>query len=137
MHRARSLVGAAILVVMGVMTTLFAPTAAATQDFGEWSSATRVEDSPGTDSAFNGPSLDGCPFISPDSKSFFMASNRPGGLGGIDIWVSTRQRASEPWGAPVNLGPTINSAGERLLPDHRPRREDLLLRVEPPRLLWW
>lgn len=105
-----------MVVVMGVMTTLSAPSAAMMDDLGQWSSATRVEASAGTDPAFTGPSLDGCPFISPDSKTFYMASNRSGGLGGIDIWVSTRARAGDPWGAPVNLGPSINSSANDFCP---------------------
>ena len=73
-----------------------------------WSPAIRVEDIPGTHPEFNGPTLDGCPFISADGRTFFMASTRPGGYGGIDIWVSTRMRNGR-WGEPVNLGPVINT----------------------------
>ena len=54
---------------------------------GAWTQAARVESIPGTSPAFNGASLDGCPFVSHDGKTFYMASNRTGGLGGIDIWV--------------------------------------------------
>jgi hypothetical protein len=35
---------------------------------------------------------------------------RAGGFGGADIWVTTRATISEPWGMPVNIGPTINSS---------------------------
>jgi Tol biopolymer transport system component len=82
---------------------------AAAGDFGPWSPALRVESLPGTHPDFNGPALDGCPFISPDGKSFYMASTRPGGLGGIDIWVSMRAGADDPWGAPINVGAPVNS----------------------------
>ena len=116
MRTARALVVAAVVVVMGVMTTLSAPSGAMMDDLGEWSPAARVEAAPGTDPAFNTPQLDGCPFISPDSKTFYMASTRPGGLGGIDIWVSTREGVDEPWGAPVNLGATINSPSNDFCP---------------------
>ena len=114
MRRTQALL--ALTVVIGVMTTLAAPSGAMMDDLGEWSTATRVESSAGTDPAFNTPSLDGCPFISPDGKAFYMASNRAGGVGGIDIWVSTRARAGDPWGAPVNLGPTINSSANDFCP---------------------
>jgi Tol biopolymer transport system component len=83
--------------------------------FGGWSSATRVEAS-GADPAFNGPSLDGCPFISRDGKSFYMASTRPGGMGGIDIWVSTRASVDDPWGAPVNAGAPVNTTANDFCP---------------------
>jgi len=51
--------------------------------------------------------------ISADGLSLFFISSRPGGNGGRDIWVTTRETTDEDWGTPVNLGPTINSsAGE-------------------------
>src|SRR5687767_6902633 len=85
-------------------------------DFGAWSPATRVEATPGTDPSFNGAALDGCPFISRDGKTFYMASNRSGGVGGIDIWVTTRESVDDPWGAPVNVGEPVNSAANDFCP---------------------
>lgn len=116
MRRSRGLLVGAVAILLGVVTALSAPGGAMMVDLGEWSTATRVEDAPGTDPAFNGPSLDGCPFVSPDSKTFFMASNRPGGLGGIDIWMSTRASAGDAWGAPVNLGTPVNSSANDFCP---------------------
>jgi len=115
MRRAIAVMVGAVL-AMGVLTTLSSPSGAMMDDFDSWSPATRVEAAPDTHPDFNGNLLDGCPFISPDSKTFYMASNRLGGFGGIDIYVSTRQRAGDPWGAPVNLGPTINSASNDFCP---------------------
>ncbi|GAG24989.1 unnamed protein product, partial [marine sediment metagenome] len=40
----------------------------------------------------------------------FCGSSRSGGVGGLDLWVATRPTASDPWGEPVNLGPTVNSS---------------------------
>lgn len=85
-------------------------------EFSLWSQAVRVESLPGTDPAFNTSSLDGCPLMSRDGKKFYMASNRPGGQGKIDIWVASRASESEPWGAPVNVGPPINSADDDFCP---------------------
>ena len=95
-----------------------APVAAAAMPntYSAWSPAVRVETIPGTDAAFNGAALDGCPFVSRDDKTFYMASNRTGGLGGIDIWVSTRASAGDPWGAPVNVGAPINSSANDFCP---------------------
>ena len=116
MSRARAMAVGVVVVLVGVVTTLSAPSAAMMHDLGDWSTATRVEAASGTDAAFNGPSLDGCPFIAPDGKTFYMASNRSGGLGGIDIWVSSRASSGDPWGAPVNLGAPINSASNDFCP---------------------
>jgi Tol biopolymer transport system component len=99
--------GAAVLCAAGL---------AGSSKFSDWSPATRVEDEAGTDPSFNGPDLDGCPFISRDGKSFYMASNRAGGLGGIDIWVATRSSEDDPWGAPVNVGAAVNSSANDFCP---------------------
>jgi hypothetical protein len=84
--------------------------------YSGWSPAVRVESLPGTDPSFNGPALDGCPFVSRSGKAFYMASTRPGGLGGIDIWVSTRAGTDDPWGAPVNVGEPVNSPANDFCP---------------------
>jgi Tol biopolymer transport system component len=49
------------------------------------------------------------PAIRRDGLEMFLASNRPGTLGNVDLWVSTRANTSDPWSTPVNLGPTVNS----------------------------
>jgi Tol biopolymer transport system component len=45
-----------------------------------------------------------------------MASTRPDGEGGIDIWMVTRASPDDPWGEPVNVGPPINSAANDFCP---------------------
>ena len=45
-----------------------------------------------------------------------MASNRPGGQGLLDIWVSNRESTDDPWGAPENLGAPVNSAADDFCP---------------------
>lgn len=49
--------------------------------------------------------------LSPDELSLYFGSDRPGGLGAFDIWVSRRACLECPWEEPVNVGPNINSAG--------------------------
>ena len=39
----------------------------------------------------------------------FFGSDRPGGLGGFDIWFSERESIEAPWSAPTNFGPSINT----------------------------
>lgn len=46
--------------------------------------------------------------ISPDGQLLFFASDRPGGYGGIDIYVSPKLKGDK-WGSPTNLGPKINT----------------------------
>ncbi len=50
------------------------------------------------------------PDISADDLALYFNSNRPGGVGGYDLWVTTRETIHDPWGTPVNLGPTVNSS---------------------------
>lgn len=101
-----------VLVALAVCTAALASAG----EFSAWSPATRVEAAPTTDPSFNGAALDGCPFISRDGRTFYMASNRPGGLGGLDIWVSTRATVGDPWGAPANVGAPVNSAANDFCP---------------------
>jgi hypothetical protein len=46
--------------------------------------------------------------ISADGKRLYFTSNRAGGFGNLDIYVSERD-ASGSWGTAVNLGPSINT----------------------------
>ncbi|WP_316788185.1 OmpA family protein [Pedobacter frigoris] len=48
------------------------------------------------------------PAISPDGSTLYFVSNRPGGIGGYDIWKSTLQHDGY-WSKPENLGPDINT----------------------------
>ena len=57
----------------------------------------------------NSPSYDSDVSISVDGLSLYFTSNRPGGSGSYDIWVTTRESVQDPWGEPVNLGPIVNS----------------------------
>jgi Tol biopolymer transport system component len=60
-------------------------------------------------SGINSPGPDFSPSISTDGRTLYFASGRPGNIGVIDIWVSTRSSLSDPWGPPKNLGPNVNS----------------------------
>ena len=48
--------------------------------------------------------------ISADGLMLYFTSDRPGGYGGMDLWVATRQTNDDDWGAPENLGPPINTS---------------------------
>ena len=62
-------------------------------------------------------SADQCyPSISADELALYFNSNRGGGGGGYDLWVTTRETADDDWGAPVNLGPTVNGSAQDVHP---------------------
>ena len=46
--------------------------------------------------------------ISADGKKLYFTSNREGGLGNLDIYVSEKDATGD-WGPAVNLGPAINT----------------------------
>jgi Tol biopolymer transport system component len=60
------------------------------------------------------------PAISHNGLSLYISSNRAGGFGLDDIWVSQRANLDDPWGPPQNLGPNINTAGDEFAPDFAP-----------------
>ena len=98
-------------------TSLLASAAAAGGPyFGSWAPAQKVDEIAGNHADVNTASVDGCPIQSPDGLSLYMASNRPGGKGGLDIWVATRLSRIDPWGAPVNLPEPINSPSDDFCP---------------------
>lgn len=81
------------------------------QQFSDWSAPVNLG------ATVNSPSDDAGSFISRDGLSFYFNSRRAGGVCGpdssdIDIYVSQRGSVDEPWGAPQNLGPTINSCSD-------------------------
>jgi hypothetical protein len=110
---------ASMILVVGIALLVLATAAAAVAagpDFSAWSTAEKIDEIAGNHADLNTPSLDGCPIQSPDGLSLYMASNRPGGKGLLDIWVATRASTSDPWGAPVNLPEPINSAADDFCP---------------------
>lgn len=60
----------------------------------------------------NTPYTEYSPFIHPDGKTLYFSSNGHPGLGGLDVFKSTRLRSDSwtEWSEPVNLGKEINTA---------------------------
>lgn len=56
----------------------------------------------------NSHDWEGQPHLSSDGKLLFFASDRPGGLGKRDLWMSTKDELNQ-WGFPINLGSEINT----------------------------
>ncbi|MDP7018960.1 MAG: protein kinase [Pirellulaceae bacterium] len=57
------------------------------------------------------------PCLPSDGLTLLFASDRPGGFGGSDIWMSTRPSIDESWSEAVNLGPVINGVESEGSPD--------------------
>lgn len=55
------------------------------------------------------------PFVSQDGRKLFFSSNRPGGKGGFDIWMSGIDENGFV-GNPVNLGEPVNTPGDEVTP---------------------
>jgi hypothetical protein len=68
----------------------------------------------------NSPQTDGGPAFSADGHLLFYSSNRDGGQGGDDIWVTYREDTSDDqgWGTPVNLGTGVNTEEHETSPSY-------------------
>jgi len=85
-----------------------------------WMTTRKTKDNPWSSPVNLGPTVNSSadenqPNIPTDGLSLYFSDHsnavvRPGGLGGTDIWVTTRKTKDDPWGPPVNLGPTVNSS---------------------------
>lgn len=47
-------------------------------------------------------------FVTDNGSTMVLASNRPGGYGGLDLYISVK-KIDGTWGDPVNMGPEINT----------------------------
>ena len=58
--------------------------------------------------------------LSRDGLLLFFSSDRPGGFGGLDLYVSRRvdRNDDQGWSTPVNVGPAVNSAAADVGPDY-------------------
>lgn len=72
----------------------------------------------------NSPHWDAQPTISPDSKTIIFSSDRPGGLGGKDLWFTTRLPNGR-FTEPQNLGAPINTPGDEQAPFLHPDGQTL------------
>jgi len=87
---------------------------------GDWTPPERLPDTVNAADA-----VDQEPRITPDGKTLYFMSSRPGGLGGSDIWVTHKQPNGE-WSPAQNLGPNVNTAGRDhcFMPLGLPGQED-------------
>jgi len=62
--------------------------------------------------ALNTPDLELSPWLTRDDLTLLFASSRPGGSGGTDIWISTRENSAVDFPAPLNRADLNTSAEE-------------------------
>ncbi len=74
-----------------------------------WSEQENLGDSINTDF------WESSPAISPDKRVLYFSSNRPGGYGGADLYVGYLKPNGR-WTEAVNMGPSVNTAGDELAP---------------------
>lgn len=55
------------------------------------------------------------PNVSTTGDTLFFVSNRPGGLGGTDIWMTFKMRENQ-WAPAINMGATINTPADEMSP---------------------
>jgi outer membrane protein OmpA-like peptidoglycan-associated protein/tetratricopeptide (TPR) repeat protein len=66
---------------------------------------------------------DSQPSVSSDGTTVYFVSDRPGGLGGTDIYKTVQDPQTREWGEPINLGSKINSSGNERTPFIHPDNE--------------
>lgn len=78
-------------------------------EFGGWSDIIPI------DAVNTSDHWESQPSISSDGKTLYFISDRPGGIGGYDIYTSTRDESGS-WRAPQNMGKIVNSKGNEKSP---------------------
>jgi Tol biopolymer transport system component len=112
------------LIVAGAVASAVATTSA--QQFTDWSPPVNL--GLVVNSLYN----DQHPAISPDGLSLYFVSDRPGGAGGLDLWVSQRDSLEDPWQTPLPLNVPINAAGTEFAPTFSPSGHLLFFSSDRP-----
>ena len=77
---------------------------------GEWTEAKKVE-------GINDPIYwDSQPTLASDGKTLYFASDRKGGHGGVDLYMTVKDLQTGTWSKPENLGSVINTNGDEKSP---------------------
>jgi hypothetical protein len=82
----------------------------AAPDYSDWTAPVNIG------APVNSPFTDAGAAISKDRLSLYFHSERPGGLGSTDLWVSQRDSDDQPWGPPVPLGGVVNTPFAEAVP---------------------
>lgn len=85
------------------------------QPDGKWSKPKNL--GPGV----NGKAWDSQPSLSHTGDTLYFASDRLGGFGGSDVYMSVRDRKTGIWMQAQNLGPYVNTKNNEVSPCYHPR----------------
>lgn len=99
---------AALVIVLAIGA--IPPSMLSSPRYSDWSAPTNL--GPVVNSSFE----DNGPTVSRDGLRLYFGSQRPGGVGLGDIWVSRRDSVEEDWGSPVNVTP-LNSVADDVSPN--------------------
>ena len=84
------------LLVLAMSIIVLGMPSAQAQKYSDWSPPVNLG------SAINSTFSDQQPAISKDGLSLYFTSNRPGGVGSFDMYVSQRASVYEPWSSPFH-----------------------------------
>lgn len=90
---------------------------------GRWTEAINIG------SPVNSAFWEAQPSISPDGKTLYFVSNRDGGFGKKDIWMSNKLENGR-WSKPINMGENVNSAEDEQSPFIHPDNKTLYFASE-------
>lgn len=118
LNKAASRLTTGSLALTGTALAILAGGVAVAQTYTGWSPPVSAE--VGSDPTLNTVFNDGCPILSPDGLSLYMATNRgktpAGAATDIDIWVARRATTTDGWGAPEALPAPINGPTQDFCP---------------------
>ena len=99
-----------LLCVLGCYTATNYSAPHTAETFGDWSAPVNV--GPPINTTYN----DNYAVLSRDELTMYFTSDRPGSLGGDDLWFATRESVDSPWREPQNMGAPINTTFTDSLP---------------------
>lgn len=112
-RRPAARLAALALAAATLVIAALAPSSALARQVGAWGAAA-------LETGINSPQADGCPIESPNGLNLYIASTRPGAVGGDtdpnDIWRFHRSSIDAAWGAAEHLPAPVNSAAADFCP---------------------
>lgn len=126
--RIRSVAARTAAVTLLLVVALAAPASGSAGALTAWGPAV-------LEIGINSPQADGCPIESFNGLRLFIASTRPGAVGGAgdpnDIWFFQRASIDEPWGPAIHLPAPVNSAAADFCPTPLPGKRLFFVSSRP------